>query len=135
MISGIPFEGPIGAVRMAYTTDGTWAPHPTFAEGDAATFELVVAGRALTDSADTDIAIMMVEAGGTEHSWDYYEAGAPKVTEEVLAEGLEAAKNWIRESINLQRRLVADVVATRGPIETIEFSTLSDYADDVWARP
>ena len=47
MISGIPFDGPIGAVRMAYTTDGEWAPHPTFAEGDAATFELVVAGRAL----------------------------------------------------------------------------------------
>jgi len=50
MLSGIPFDGPIGAVRMAYTTDGEWAPHPTFAEGDAATFELVVAGRALSDS-------------------------------------------------------------------------------------
>jgi len=69
MISGIPFDGPIGAVRLAYTTDGEWAPHPTFAEGDAATFELVVAGRALTDSVETDIAIMMVEAGGTEGSF------------------------------------------------------------------
>ena len=34
MISGIPFEGPIGAVRIAYSTDGTWIPHPTFEEGD-----------------------------------------------------------------------------------------------------
>ena len=68
---------------------------------------------------------MMVEAGGTEKSWHYYDDGAPKVTEEVLAEGLEAAKTWIRESINLQRQLVADVVAARGPIETIEFSTFS----------
>ena len=60
MISGIPFDGPIGAVRMAYTTDGEWAPHPTYAEGDAATFELVVAGRALSDSVESDVAIMMV---------------------------------------------------------------------------
>jgi len=44
MISGIPFDGPIGAVRMAYTTDGEWAPHPTYQEGDASVFELVVAG-------------------------------------------------------------------------------------------
>ena len=49
---------------------------------------------------------MMVEAGGTEKSWTYYETGAPKVTEEVLADGLEVAKTWIRESIKLQRQLV-----------------------------
>ena len=55
-------------------------------------FELVVAGRALSEGPDAEIAIMMVEAGGTEDSWEYYEAGAPKVTEEVLAGGLEAAK-------------------------------------------
>ena len=36
MISGIPFDGPIGSVRIAYSTDGEWIPHPTFAEGDAA---------------------------------------------------------------------------------------------------
>src|SRR5271169_4271114 len=121
MLSGIPFDGPIGAVRVAYTVDGTWIPHPTFEEGEASTFELVVAGRALTGSDDTDIAIMMVEAGGTEHSWDYYEGGAPKVTEEVLAEGLEAAKTWIRESINLQRRLVEAYTAARGPIQAVPF--------------
>ncbi|MGH9282917.1 MAG: polyribonucleotide nucleotidyltransferase, partial [Acidimicrobiales bacterium] len=42
-VSGIPFDGPIGAVRIAYSTDGAWVPHPTYQEGDAATFELVVA--------------------------------------------------------------------------------------------
>src|ERR1700691_6256674 len=57
MVSGIPFEGPIGAVRVAYSVEGTWVPHPTFQEGEAATFELVVAGRAITESADSDIAI------------------------------------------------------------------------------
>src|SRR5437870_953675 len=101
MLSGIPFEGPIGAVRIAYSQDGRWVPHPTYQEGDDSTFELVVAGRAIDD----DIAIMMVEASGTEKAWQYYEAGAPKVTEEVIAGGLEEAKTWIRESIDMQRQL------------------------------
>nr|MBW4079298.1 polyribonucleotide nucleotidyltransferase [Acidobacteriota bacterium] len=134
MISGIPFDGPIGAVRMAYTTDGEWAPHPTFAEGDAATFELVVAGRALSDSSDTDIAIMMVEAGGTEGSFEKYADGAPKVSEEVLSAGLEASKLWIREAINLQRELVKNFVAARGPIKVIDYKPVLDYQDDVYAR-
>ena len=89
MISGMPFEGPIGAVRIAYSTDGRWLPHPTYEEGDDSTFELVVAGRALPDG---DVAIMMVEAGGSEKAWSYYQSGAPKVTEEVIAEGLEAPR-------------------------------------------
>ena len=29
MLSGIPFNGPIGAVRVAYSQDGNWIPHPT----------------------------------------------------------------------------------------------------------
>jgi len=134
MVSGIPFDGPIGAVRIAYSTEGEWTPHPSFQEGDESTFELVVAGRALSEDDDAEIAIMMVEAGGTERSWQYYEDGAPKVTEEVLANGLEAAKRWISESIVLQRRLVAEVTAARGPIQPIEFAVFSDYGDDVFER-
>ena len=134
MISGIPFDGPVGAVRVAYTTDGQWIPHPTFQEGEESTFELVVAGRALSEADDAEIAIMMVEAGGTERSFQYYDEGAPQVTEEVLADGLEAAKTWIREAIVLQRQLVAAHIAARGAIEPIEFSTFSDYGDDVWER-
>jgi len=61
MISGIPFEGPIGAVRVAYSTDGSWLPHATYQEGDSSTFELVVAGRALSEEPGADIAIVMVE--------------------------------------------------------------------------
>ena len=34
MLSGMPFEGPIGAVRLAYSQEGTWIPHPTYDEGD-----------------------------------------------------------------------------------------------------
>src|SRR5690606_21635991 len=93
------------------------------------TFELVVAGRE-TESGD-DIAIMMVEAGGTEDAWRYYEDGAPKVTEEVIAAGLEAAKTWIREPIQLQR----EFVAAAGVRESdLKWSPEPDYGDDVYAR-
>jgi polyribonucleotide nucleotidyltransferase len=131
MISGIPFLGPIGAVRLAYTTEGVWAPHPTFQEGDASTFELVVAGSLTSDGGD--VAIMMVEAGGTEQAWQLIQDGAPPVTEAVLSEGLEAAKGPIRESIELQQQLVEQVEATRG-ITPLAFDPQIDYGDDVYAR-
>ncbi|MDP9440708.1 MAG: polyribonucleotide nucleotidyltransferase, partial [Actinomycetota bacterium] len=131
MLSGIPFEGPIGAVRIAYGTDGQWLGHPTYQEGDASTFELVVAGRAVTsDDGSEDVAIMMVEASGTEDAWRYYEEGAPKVTEEVIAQGLEESKRWIRESIELQRQLVGRA----GVGDPIPFVPQIDYGDDVFAR-
>ncbi|MGB1819568.1 MAG: polyribonucleotide nucleotidyltransferase [Ilumatobacteraceae bacterium] len=130
MISGIPFEGPIGSVRVAYTTEGEWIPHPTYDEGEASTFELVVAGRELDNG---DVAIMMVEAGGTEQSFYFYEDGAPKVDEVALAEGLDASKQWIKESIALQRQLVASVIATSGPIEELPFTPVLDYTPEVFA--
>jgi polyribonucleotide nucleotidyltransferase len=129
MISGIPFDGPIGAVRIAYAQDGTWIPHPTYTEGDESTFELVVAGRELDNG---DVAIMMVEAGGTERSFAFYESGAPKVDESVLADGLEACKVWIKESIALQRQLVASVIATKGPITPISYTPIVDYSAEVF---
>ncbi len=125
MLSGIPFDGPIGAVRVAYSQEGTWVPHPSYEQGDESTFELVVAGREL---ADGEVAIMMVEAGGSEKAVAYYEAGAPKVTEKVIADGLEAAKTWIKESIGLQR----DLVAGAGVRPTMSYTPVLDYGDDVW---
>ena len=130
MISGIPFDGPIGAVRLAYSQDGTWIPHPTFEEGEEATFEIVVAGRELDNG---DVAVMMVEAGGTEKSFTYYAAGAPKVTEEVIAGGLEVCKQFIKESIKLQRQLVASVIATRGPIVPLKYTPVLDYSAELFA--
>ncbi len=130
MISGIPFDGPIGAVRIAYSTDGSWLPHATYQEGDASTFELVVAGRALSEEPDADVAIVMVEAGGTEKAFDYFEQGAPRVTEDVIAGGLEVAKTWIRESIELQRELVRKA----GRKETMDFVLFVDYGEDVYER-
>ncbi len=125
MLSGIPFQGPVGAVRVAYSTEGTWLPHATYQQGESSTLEMVVAGRL---SSDGDVAIMMVEAGAPEDTWKHYEAGAPKVTEEVITEGLEAAKTWIRQSIDLQRQLVE----AAGAREPLAFETQVDYGDDVW---
>ncbi len=130
MISGIPFDGPIGAVRLAYSQEGTWIAHPTFEEGDESTFELVVAGRELDNG---DVAVMMVEAGGTEKSFSYYAAGAPKVNEEVIASGLEACKPFIKESIKLQRQLVASVIATRGAIEPLKYTPVLDYTEELFS--
>ncbi|MDQ3294577.1 MAG: polyribonucleotide nucleotidyltransferase, partial [Actinomycetota bacterium] len=127
MLSGIPFDGPIGAVRIAYTQDGAWIPHPTYQEGDESTFELVVAGRR-TEAGE--IAIMMVEAGGTEKAWSYYESGAPKVTEEVLAGGLDACKAWIGEAIDLQIELVKQA----GAREPMTWTPVLDYAPEVFEK-
>jgi polyribonucleotide nucleotidyltransferase len=130
MVSGIPFEGPIGAVRIAWTQEGQWVPHPTYEQGDASTFELIVAGRQLDDG---DIAIMMVEAGGTEKAWDHYQEGAPHATEEVIAQGLESAKTWIREAIELQIELAKQAQAA-GQVTPLEWEPKLDYGDDVFAR-
>ena len=127
MLSGIPFDGPIGAVRIAYSQDGRWVPHPTYDEGDDSTFELVVAGRQVDSG---DIAIMMVEAGGTEKASEYYDDGAPKVTEEVIAAGLEECKQWIRESIEMQRELV-DKAGARPPLE---YTPMLDYTPEIAER-
>ena len=127
MLSGIPFEGPIGAVRIAWSAEGKWVAHPTYQEGDLSAFELVVAGR---ETATGDIAIMMVEAGGTETAWTLYQSGSPKVTEEVIADGLEQSKTWIRESIELQRRLVAEA----GAHAPLAYEPQVDYGDDVASR-
>jgi polyribonucleotide nucleotidyltransferase len=128
MVSGIPFNGPIGAVRMAHV-DGEWIAHPTYQEGDEATFEIVVAGRKLHDG---DVAIMMVEAGGTDATWRLYEEGAPKITEDVIADGLEASKQWINASVDLQLELVKKLQEARGPIEEIAYEPRVDYQHDAF---
>ncbi len=126
MLSGIPFDGPVGAVRVAYSTEGDWIPSPTYEEGEAATFEMVVAGRLLGNG---DVAIMMVEAGGTEGAFPAFDAGAPKVDEETIAEGLEASKLWIRQSVELQRELVAKA----GSKEPMTYTVAVDYTPEVLA--
>src|SRR3954454_10411297 len=121
-LSGLPFSGPIGATRMAHI-DGTWVAFPTTEELERATFDMVVAGRALPDG---DVAIMMVEAEATENAVALVAAGATAPTEEIVASGLEAAKPAIRELCRAQSEL-AEVAAK----PTAEFPVFLEYQDDV----
>ncbi|PJJ56261.1 polyribonucleotide nucleotidyltransferase [Mumia flava] len=119
-ISGLPFSGPIGGVRVALI-DGQWVGFPTHSQLENAVFDMVVAGRI----ADDDVAIMMVEAESTESTWELVRGGATAPTEEIVAEGLEAAKPFIRTLCEAQGALAASAAK---PVE--EFPVFPDYADD-----
>lgn len=128
-ISGLPFSGPVGAVRIALI-DGQWVAFPRYSERQRATFEIVVAGR-IVSSADgsTDVAIAMIEAEAPEVSWNLIKnEGAVAPTEEKVAEGLEAAKPFIRALAQAQLDLAAKAAK-----ETQVFPTFPDYQDDAYA--
>src|SRR5262249_27898977 len=121
-LAGLPFSGPVGGVRIALI-DGTWVAFPTVTQLERAVFDMVVAGRVVGD----DVAIMMVEAEATENVVELVDAGAQPPTESVVAEGLEAAKPFIRALCIAQQEL-----AERGAKETAEYPVFPDYADDVY---
>jgi polyribonucleotide nucleotidyltransferase len=50
---------------------------------------------------------MMVEAEATEHSWDLIKGGATKPDEAVVAQGLEAAKPFLKQLIKAQMEVAA----------------------------
>ncbi|MCP2256910.1 polyribonucleotide nucleotidyltransferase [Streptoalloteichus tenebrarius] len=127
-LAGLPFSGPIGGVRVALVPGaegeaGQWVAFPTHEQLELAVFDMVVAGRIVGD----DVAIMMVEAEATERTIDLVAQGAPAPTEEVVAQGLEAAKPFIRVLCEAQQRL-AEVAAK----ETAEFPVFLAYQQDVY---
>jgi len=124
-ISGLPFSGPIGGVRVALI-DGTWVAFPTVEQLERAVFDMVVAGRRV-DGDPKEIAIMMVEAEATENVIELVEGGAQAPTETVVAEGLEAAKPFIAVLCSAQQEL-ADAAAK----PTGDYPTFPDYGDDVY---
>ena len=131
-ISGLPFAGPIGATRVALI-DGDWVAFPTHAQLEGAVFDMVVAGRLVDEGSDDssqdsgDVAIMMVEAESTEQTWELVRAGKQAPTEEVVAEGLEEAKRFIRQLCLAQRELAATSAK-----EVRDFPRFPDYGDDVY---
>ncbi len=123
-LAGLPFSGPIGGVRVALI-DETWVCFPTVEQVAKSSFQMVVAGRVLPDG---DVAIMMVEAGGTESTWENVRSGKTAPTEEVVGQGLEAAKPFIKTLCDAQSELKAKL-----PKETFDFPVFRDYEDDVYA--
>jgi polyribonucleotide nucleotidyltransferase len=122
LLSGLPFTGPVGATRVARTAAG-WIAFPSHSELAEATFDMVVAGRLLDDG---DVAIMMVEAEATPTVFEVIEAGGTAPTEDVVAEGLEAAKPAIAAICRAQNELAA-----KSPKEPLDFPVFVDYEDDV----
>jgi len=122
-ISGLPFSGPVGATRVAHV-EGQWVGFPTVAEAERSTFDMVVAGRVVEDG---DVAIMMVEAEATAQTWNLVRDGATAPTEQVVAEGLEAAKAFIKILCAAQQEVAA---AASKP--TQEFPVYLEYQQDVF---
>ncbi|MGN6333953.1 MAG: polyribonucleotide nucleotidyltransferase [Motilibacteraceae bacterium] len=127
-IAGLPFSGPIGATRVALISDDQgdqWVAFPTHEQLEGAVFDMVVAGRVLEDG---DVAIMMVEAEATSSAWRLVkEEGRTAPTEEVVAQGLEAAKPFIKALCEAQTQLAAEASKPTG-----EFPRFLEYQDDVF---
>ena len=102
-LAGLPFDGPVGSVRMGLI-DGQWTINPTFQEVEDATFDIVVAGRR-NDNGEIDV--LMIEGEAPNNTWPLLASGATAPTEEVVAEGLEAAKRAIATILDIQTEVIA----------------------------
>ena len=87
-LSGIPFDGPVGATRVSYS-NGQYILNPTYAQMEGSTLSVVVAG--------TRDGVMMVEAGADEAS------------EEVVLEAMRRAQEANAIVVDMIEELVAAV--------------------------
>jgi polyribonucleotide nucleotidyltransferase len=122
-LAGLPFSGPIGGVRVALI-EGQWVAFPNHSDLEKAVFDMVVAGRI----SDGDVAIMMVEAEATSKTIDLIEGGATVPTEEIVGQGLEAAKPFIRTLCEAQIALAKLAAKPTG-----EFPVFLDYQEDIYS--
>jgi polyribonucleotide nucleotidyltransferase len=88
MISDIPWNGPVAAVRVG-RSNGEFVINPTFAEIETSDLDLRIAG--------TRNAILMVECGANE------------IPEDVMVEALELGHRSIQPLIDLQLQMQAEV--------------------------
>jgi polyribonucleotide nucleotidyltransferase len=109
-ISDIPFNGPIGAVRVGLI-DGKLVINPGQKELETTSLNLVVAG--------TADAIMMVEGG------------AHELTEDQMLEALQTAHQEIKKIVSLQNELAAKVGLPKRAVKIVEID--NDLAQQVSA--
>ena len=88
MISDIPWNGPVGAVRVG-RLNGEFVVNPTFSEVDASDLDLRIAG--------TRDAILMVECGANE------------IPEDVMAAALEFGHKSLQPLIETQVKMAAEI--------------------------
>ena len=127
-ISGLPFSGPIAGVRLALIGD-QWVAFPKASQLEEAVFDLTVAGRVVTDDqGNEDVAIMMVEAEATEHAWGLIQGGATKPDEAIVAQGLEAAKPFLKVLVEAQAKMAAQSAK-----EIQDYPVFPPYAPEVYS--
>lgn len=107
-LSDIPFDEPVGAVRMGRVGE-KWIINPTYNEIEESIIDIVIAG--------TEDAILMVEAGGRE---------AP---EEVIVEAIEKSHVEIKKIIDFQKEFKK--IAGREKKETVNFELNKDVENKV----
>jgi polyribonucleotide nucleotidyltransferase len=124
-VSSIPFQGPIGGVRLGLKK-GEWIPFPTHADLEESVFELVVAGGS---NSEGGIDVIMVEAGSTPNGLRLIAAGDAPSDEATVARGLEEAKTYIAAMIDLQKELVSKVEK-----KEVDWPIAVDYTDEIGSR-
>jgi polyribonucleotide nucleotidyltransferase len=87
-LSDVPFEGPIGAVRVGRSLDGEFILNPTYAQIAESDLDLVVAG--------TKEAITMVEAGANEVP-EHVMVEALQIAQDAVKDQAEAIEEWALE--------------------------------------
>jgi polyribonucleotide nucleotidyltransferase len=107
-LSGMPFEGPVGAVRVGMV-DGKFVTNPTTEQQLSSTIELVVAG--------TEDAVLMVEAGARE------------VPEDTMLEAIAYGHAECKRLARAQRELVEKAAKPRWA-----FTPTTPYDADLLAR-
>ena len=132
-LSGLPVSGAVGGVRLALLADdkhpkGQWVAFPNEEQHERALFEMVVAGRMVKKGRKEDVAIMMVEAGAGVHVAERIKEGAPAPQESTVAEGIEAAKPFIKTLCEAQAGL-----AKRAAKDVQKFPLFPAYSEDIFA--
>ena len=126
MLSGIPFAGPVAAVRYAMLRDGSWVAFPSFEElEEEAIFNMVISGRVEDDG---EVAILMIEAEATPDSFVKIDMGAPAPTEQVIGQAIEDVKPIIKQLCEAQQAFVDEV----GVRDAGEFPLFLDHTDEVF---
>jgi polyribonucleotide nucleotidyltransferase len=125
-LAGLPFDGPVAAVRLGLI-HGEWVVNPTFQDVDDATFDIVVAG---SKAADGGVDVLMIEGEAPENTWPLLSEGGDALapTEEVVARGLEVAKAEIAQLIAFQE----EFIASHG-VSEMEWEPTPLYGEDIWA--
>jgi polyribonucleotide nucleotidyltransferase len=95
-LSGLPYDGPIGAVRVALV-DGKLVANPTYAQLNGSPLEIVIAG--------TEDAILMVESGGKE------------IPEEQMLEALAFGHEQCKTLARIQKDLMSKAAKPRIPFD------------------